>query len=151
MNSQTTTSNKFQDFKINTRIKLSALWIAVMLLYVYGDVFSMFIPERLKGLLDGDSGAGATTPAVLMAYTLVVAIPISLVLISLILRPAITRLLNIIIGIIYTLIQLLTITMLTPLKPMWYFYILLGVLESVVTIMIIWHAWRWPKQNTVEH
>lgn len=151
MSSQNTISNGLQDFKINVRIKLSALWVAVMLLYIYGDVFSMFIPARLKGLLEGDSGAGATTSITLLAYTLVVVIPIALVLGSLLLKPQITRLINIIVAILYTLIQLLTVTMLTPLEPLWYFYILLGVLESVVTILIIWHAWRWPRQNTVEH
>jgi hypothetical protein len=151
MSSQTAPSTGLQDFKINIRIKLSALWVVVMLLYIYGDVFSMFIPSRLKGLLEGDSGAGATTSTTLLAYTLVVLIPIIMVLGSLFLRPKITRVISITVGVIYTLIQLLTVTLLTPLVPMWYFYILLGGLESVATILIVWQAWRWPKQNAAEH
>ena len=150
MSSQTSPSTGLQDFKINVRIKLSALWIVLMLLYIYGDVFSMFIPVRLKGLLEGDSGAGPTTSPVLLAYTLVVLIPIIMVFGSLTLKPKTARIISIIVGVMYTLIQLITVTMLTPLKPMWYFYILLGLLESVVTILIIGYAWRWPKQNTAE-
>ena len=49
-------NNNLEDFKINIRIKLSALWGSVMFCYVYGDFFTLFVPGRIKGLADGTSG-----------------------------------------------------------------------------------------------
>jgi hypothetical protein len=28
----------------------------------------------------------------------------------------------------------------------WYFYLFLGMVESILTLSIVWHAWKWPKQ-----
>lgn len=42
-----------EDFKINIRIKLSALWTSVMFCYIYGDYFELYVPEKVQGLLNG--------------------------------------------------------------------------------------------------
>jgi hypothetical protein len=48
--------------------------------------------------------------------------------------------LNIIFGVVYSLI------MIVAFKSGWRFYILFGVIEITLTLLIVWYAWTWPKE-----
>ena len=50
---------------------------------------------------------------------------------------------NIIFGSLFTaMMVLIAIFSLTP----WYtFYVFLAIVESILTFMIVWNAWKWPK------
>ena len=66
---------------------------------------------------------------------------------SIILKPKINRILNIVFGTLFTLMMLLIgVNSLTE----WYsFYAFLAFLESIITALIVWYAWKWPKEKTV--
>jgi hypothetical protein len=57
-------------------------------------------------------------------------------------RLGIGRWVNIILGVIYTVIMLITM------PGAWAFYIFLGIVEVALTALIVWYAWNWPKQET---
>ena len=40
-----------EDVKINVKMKLSALWVAVMFLYVYGDIFGLYKPGHIQEIM----------------------------------------------------------------------------------------------------
>jgi hypothetical protein len=67
------------------------------------------------------------------------AIPSVMVFLSLVLTPRLSRWLNVIFGVIYTVIIVLTI------PGEWVFYVFFGVVELVLTLFIVWYAWTWPK------
>src|SRR3954468_12228756 len=93
----------YEDFKINTRLKLSALWTSVMFCYIYGDYFELYIPNHVEKLLNGHNLLD--TPMTLFAASIMLAIPALMISLSLILKPKLSRLLNIIWGIFFTLIM----------------------------------------------
>ncbi|MGI8496723.1 MAG: DUF6326 family protein [Gemmatimonadaceae bacterium] len=70
------------------------------------------------------------------------AIPSVMVFLTPALKPNVNGWANIILGVIYTLIILITM------PGSWAFYILLGIVQVVLTALIVWHAWNWPKQET---
>jgi hypothetical protein len=37
--------------------------------------------------------------------------------------------------------------MLITMPGAWAFYIFLGVVEVVLTALIVWYAWNWPRQE----
>jgi hypothetical protein len=43
-----------EDAKVPIRLKLSALWAALMFCYVYGDYFGLYRPGQLQGMLRGE-------------------------------------------------------------------------------------------------
>ena len=45
--------NDLEDFKINVKIKLAALWTSVTLCYLYGDYFELYVPKKVEGLVSG--------------------------------------------------------------------------------------------------
>lgn len=132
----------FEDVKINIKVKLAALWTSLMFCYVYGDFFSLFVPGRIQGLMDGDSGAGETTPIMLLLYAILLALPALMIFLSVILKAALNRLLNIIMGVFYTLVMILVVA--TSIREWMIFYVFLGILEIVLTSIIVWHALKWP-------
>ena len=44
-----------ENTKVNIKIKLAALWTSVLFCYVYGDYFELYVPEKVDGLLSGES------------------------------------------------------------------------------------------------
>lgn len=136
------TSN-YQDFKINIKLKLSALWISVMFCYIYGDFFSLFVPGRIQGLMNGQSGAGPTTPLILLFYSIFLSLPPLMIFLSLILNARLNRLINIITGLLFTVIMLLVVGF--SIDKWMIFYTYLGVIEITITCLIVRYAWLWPE------
>lgn len=143
MNYNRTKKNNLEDFKINIRIKLLALWVSVMFCYVYGDFFTLFVPGRIKDLMDGNSGAGTTTPIKLLAYAILMTVPSLMVFLSIVLKPKINRWVNISVGILFTTIMALIITV--SISKWMMFYIYLAFIEVILTSSIVWLAWTWPN------
>lgn len=141
-----TSKTELQDFKIDIKVKLSALWVSVMFCYIYGDFFSLFVPGRIKGLINGQSGAGATTPWTLLAYAILLSLPPIMIFLSLLLRPKANRILNVFLGALFTLIMLMVVS--ASIEKWMIFYIYLGVVEIIITCLIIAYAWKWPKQSS---
>lgn len=80
-----------------------------MLYYIYGDHFGLYQPGQLQGMLEGKMGAlGPTTQWVLLGTSVMMAIPSVMVFLSLALKPNLNHWVNIILGVIYTLIILIT-------------------------------------------
>jgi hypothetical protein len=131
-----------EDLKVHVKLKISSLWAAVMFCYVYGDYFGLFKPGTLEEMIAGKIGPlGAATQGVLLGVAIVMAIPSVMVFLSLALPPTANCWMNIIFGVIYTVIVLMTM------PGEWAFYIFLGVVEIVLTALIVWYAWNWPKQG----
>jgi uncharacterized protein DUF6326 len=131
-----------EDVKIHVKLKISALWVSVMLCYIYGDYFGLYKTGKLQGMLEGKMlPLGPATQGVLVGTSVMMAVPSVMVFLSLVLRPNPNRWVNLILGVLYTLIILVTM------PGAWAFYIFLGVVEAVLTGSIAWYAWKWPKQE----
>ena len=141
MDSKKNPGTALDDIKIHVRIKLSALWTSVMFCYIYADYFGLYVPGKLQGMLAGKMAPlGPTTQGVLVGTSVMLAVPSVMVFLSLVLKPNLNRWVNIILGMIYTVIILITMWD-------WAFYIFYGIIEVVLTTLIVWYAWKWPKQE----
>jgi len=133
-------STALDDLKVHVKFKLSALWAALMFCYVYGDYFGLYVPGKLQGILEGNGPIGPVSQGTLVATSILLALPGLMVFLSLALPPRFNRWLNIILGAFYIAVMLITM------PGAWDFYILLGFIEVVLTALIVWYAWRWPKR-----
>jgi hypothetical protein len=135
--------NTMEDVKINVKMKISALWVAVMFLYVYADIKAFFMPGSIEGLIAGEAGPFKITQVFLLGSAVLMAIPAVMVFLSLTLKPKVNRWANIILGIVYTGVILATLLM----PGLWAYYIFYGTVEVVLTVLIVWYAWKWPQQE----
>ncbi len=88
------------------------------------------------------------SPTALLIASIILAIPSVMVSASIFLKPRINRILNILFGTLFTLMMVVIGIISTN---EWYlFYVFLAFLESIITTLIVWHAWRWPKMKTIQ-
>ena len=47
-------SRTFEDVKVGVRCKIAALWIAMLFLFAYGDIFGFFRPGQIQEVMAGE-------------------------------------------------------------------------------------------------
>ena len=131
-------TTEMEDVKINVKLKLSALWAALMLLYIYADHFSLFRMGQIEEMISGRIGPFPVTQGSLLAFSILMMIPAVMVFLSLALEPTVSRWANIILGVLYTFVNISNL-----IGETWVYYIVFGVVEIVLTFLIVWYAWKW--------
>ncbi|MDT0605622.1 DUF6326 family protein [Croceitalea rosinachiae] len=126
---------------INIKIKLSSLWASLMALYIYGDYFDLYTPNKIPNMLEGKNLLDSPTKLFLAA--LLLAIPALMIALSVLLKPKLNRILNIVIGVLLTIVVILVGS--TSISIWYSFYVFYAFLEALVTILIVYYAWTWPK------
>lgn len=119
---------------VDVRFVLSALWTALMLVFLLGDVLRIFAGDFTAGELAGK-------PAPPWMWLLIAAImltPIVMIVLSLIVPYPAIRWACIVAAVFWTLFNLAGL----PYKGA-YDNFLIGV-SFVVCGLIVWYAWRWP-------
>ena len=130
------TKRILDDVKVNVKWKISALWGALMFLFIYADYFASLQPEHLE-LIE-------ITQGLLLFGAISMTIPSVMIFLSLFLKPNINRWANIVLGIVYT--GLIISTLISFEEP-WAYFIFYSVVEFALTLLIVWYAWKWPKQE----
>jgi len=129
-------------FRAPTGITLALAWASLMFLYIYNDYFSMYLPGVITNMSSGRMGPlGPATPRVLVGVSILLAIPALMILLSVALPAPASRSLNIVFGVTYTIVEVLTF-----LGPE-LFYRIVVALEIALTLFIVWCALRWPRQT----
>ncbi len=132
--------SEFESVQVPTPIRLALLWAALMGLYIYNDYFSLYIPGTIEEMSAGIIGPlGAANDTVLVIVALVLAIPAMMIFLSVLLPAVLSRWSNIFLGVVYTVIEGLTFIGSRP------FYQMVVAFEIVVTLLVVWTAWRWPR------
>ena len=140
------TARILEDVKINVKIKLSALWVALMFFYLYRDVLGFMEPGHIEDLLAGELAGVPMTQAVLLGSAVLMAIPSVMVFLSLALRAKANRWANIILGIVH--IAILGGTFFAgDISALYAFY---AIVEFLLIVLIVWHAWKWPRLEQAE-
>jgi hypothetical protein len=118
----------------DVQIKLSALWVALMLTYLLGDVLRIFSGDFKAGEIRGME----VTQVMYLGMAVLMVIPIVMVFLSLTLDYPVNRWANIIVAIIFFVFNLIGL----PTYPSAYdkFLIIVGLAFNVLTV---WYAWKW--------
>ena len=130
-----------EDVKINVKIKLSALWIALMFFYTYADILGFYAPGNIEELISGEIAGIKMTQDVLLGSALLMGIPSIMIVLSLALTAKVNRLVNIIVGVVY--LGVLGSTFFTGRNPP--YYLLFAAGKAILLVLIVWSAWQWPK------
>ncbi len=125
--------------KVDIKIKLAALWLVFILLYVYTDFYKLYMPEKIQAVMSGIIDGFEVTQMSLLLISIVTIIPACMIYFSLTLNSKTNRILNIAMGIFHVIIGIVNIIGTT-----WYFYMFYGALLIIVAILIVLNAWKWP-------
>jgi hypothetical protein len=125
----------FQGVPIDVKLKLSASWVAMMFLYIYADMLSLFRPGQLDEMREGLMGPFQVTQVSLVSASILVIIPAIMVYVSLTLKPRVNRWTNIALGALYTVVTVSNLV-----SETWAYYVIFGILEVMITFLIVWYA-----------
>ena len=125
------TESELKNPIVNVRIVLASLWISHFLLWSFGDMFSI-LQETTEPLTDPIFLIIAPTTAIIQAL---------MIISSLKGKAKYIRWANIIVSIVFLVFN---IGYLADNSELWNY--LLGTVCIIFNIMIMWHAWKWPKK-----
>lgn len=119
------------------QIKLSGVWVALMLTYLLGDVLRIFSGDFVAGEL-GSAGGFVLTQKMLVGIAFIMVMPIVMVVLTLMLDYPVNRWVNIIVAIFFFGFNVIGL----PTYPSAYdkFLIVVGLSFNVLTV---WLAWKW--------
>jgi hypothetical protein len=142
----TTKAGPYQDTKIDVKLVLSALWIAMLIVFAYVDIFGFLRADILRAALDGKMAAtGITVDQILLVFTTVyILIPTLMVFLALVLRPRVNRIVNIVVALFYA-VSIIALCI----GEGWVYYLLGSAVEVVLLVAIVRTAWTWPRTQVV--
>jgi len=141
------TMTMLEDRQVNVKAKLALLWAALMFFYIYNDLLSMMQPGHVAQLVEGTLGGVEFTQTMLVGAAVLMAFPSFMILLSLTLKAKANRLVNIIVGILHVFVLLGTQFVGEGGSEVWFYWRLYELLEAAFLVLIVWTAWKWPKQE----
>ena len=126
-------TNKKTTELIDRKVLLSSLWLFAMLTYTYGDVVTLMDPVK--------HGSIQLTEGFLLGGSIFMMIPISMVLLSRILKYRANRWASMIAGTIMTITLTLTLFVAVPTT----YYAFFTAIEIACTALIVWYPWMWSN------
>jgi hypothetical protein len=134
-------STILEEQPVGVRLKISALWISMLFLFAYGDIFGFFKPGRLVEIIGGDISGIRITEVFLFAVSVYAAIASVMIFLTLVLRPNIARWANIVLPILY----IASIIGSAFGESAYYWF--LSAVETALLVLVIRYAWTWQKQE----
>ncbi len=125
--------------KTDLKVLFSTLWIVVMFNMIFADILTLYIPELLQEVVTGSTPV-QITQELMLCMAIIIEIPIAMIFLSRVLKYRANRWANIIAGVITILFVVVGGSLVLH-------YIFFAAIEVVCLSLIIWYAWKWPKQE----
>jgi hypothetical protein len=135
------TSSKLIEVR-DRKVILSTLWVFVMFCIAYADIIGFIEPGTLENIINGDMGF-ELTPALILVFSLIQALPIVMILVSRCFRRDVNRWLNIIVAVL-TLVYVLGGGNWESVS-----YPVFAALEVIAMLAIIWLAFTWRNDKSL--
>ena len=114
----------------------------MLFVFAYVDIFASLRADVLRAALNGEvATTGFTVNQVFLTLTLIyILVPALMVVLSLLLRPPVNRIVNIVVSLFYV------VTIIgSAIGETWAYYFIGSFIEVVLLVAIARTAWRWPS------
>jgi Family of unknown function (DUF6326) len=135
------TGTRLEPSPVNVRIKIAGLWTAMLFVFAYVDLFSLYRPDVRADLEAGEIGGFPVNEVFLLATTAYVLIPSLMVFCVLVLRPRLNRIVNIVLALLYAA------SIVAATIGEWTYYVVGSLIEAALLAAVILYAWTWPKES----
>jgi len=134
---------ELSDTKVNVKVALSGLWITMLFVFAYVDIFGFWRADVIQGALAGKvPGPGFEIGQAFLALTTIyVLIPSLMVVVSLLAPARPNRVANIVVSLLYA-----ASVVLSAVGETWIYYLLGSAVEVLLLLAIARMAWTWPKR-----
>lgn len=136
-----TTTRQYRDTPVDVKLVIAALWITMLFVFAYVDIFAFFRADVLEAALDGTvASTSFSVDQTFLALALIyILIPSLMVVLSLVLRPQVNRIVNLVVATLY-LVSIVA----SAIGEEWAYFVIGSVVEILLLAAIAWRAWTWP-------
>ncbi len=124
---------------LETKIKLSTLWIVVLFNMLFRDIHEFLRTGYLEELLAMTSNGAQISEGLLLAAAIVLEIPIIMIFLTQILKVKANRWANMIVA-AFMIVATISNNLTPDLDDMFFFGAAFAAL-----LLVIWYAWRWSN------
>jgi hypothetical protein len=130
------------------RIRIAVLWIADVVALAAAFALATFEPGYLDEILSGKLEGMTINTGVMLLASFFWLVPLLMMYLSLVLGPAVTKWLSIILGLILGLMNLFDFTsQLATLEGVGIPRAIMVGLMAIIPFLIAWHGWKWPQEE----
>ena len=133
------TTSDYRDSWISPRLKISALWVSMLFVFVSVDLFGLYRADVRADIEAGKISAFSIGQGYLLGVIVYIALPSLMVFLSLVLPAKVTRTANLVLAVVYAL------TFVGSAVGEWTYFILGSAIEVALLAGIAYYAWTWPK------
>ena len=119
--------------------RLSTLWVVVLFNIVFADILSFLKPGALQEIASGQTGV-PITPGLLLAFAVLLEIPIAMIFVSRILQPRAAVWVN-------GAAALVTMAFVVGGGSADPHYLFFAAVEVACMALIVWSAWGWRRSE----
>lgn len=134
------TQNTFENYNVDVKLKLAALWTSFMFLYIYVDYFHLYMPNKLAEIMNGKVYVFEITQGFVFIALLLATIPMLMIFLSLSLNARTNRFINILVALVLIPYMLFNLT-----GEAWLHMFYAAIVELVILSIIIYYAWKWAR------
>ena len=131
--------SKFEPSPVSVRTKISGLWAAMLFVFAYVDIFSLYRPDFRADIEAGRISGFAIGQSFLLATTIYVVLPSLMVFAVLVMRAGVSRLVTLGLSVVYAL------TIIAGAIGEWNYYLFGSAVEVALLALIFYYAWTWPR------
>ena len=133
-----------ENLRMPVQAKLAAAWASFVFLYIYVDYFALYKPGSLDDILAGVVFEFDISQTLLTVFLALMAVPILMVVLSVILPARANRVINVSVASVYILVSAFN-----AVGEAWTFFYGLSIgLEVLLLAFILRCAWAWPRRTT---
>ena len=147
MTIRTKTPNLLDNPPIPVQAKIAAAWTSFMFLYIYVDLFNLYKPGVVDGILNGLIWRFDISSTLLTIFLVSVSIPALMVVLSMTLPARVNRATNLVVASL-----LIPYSIFNAAGATWewaFFYGLSIGIEVLLLAFILRSAWTWPRTPAV--
>jgi hypothetical protein len=132
-----------RDTKVDVKVLLSGLWVSILVVFAYVDIFGFWRADVINGALahrvpDTDFEINQTFLAL---TTLYIVVPSLMIVVSLFAPARVNRVVNLAASLLY-----LASVIISTVGESWVYFVIGSVVEAVLLLAIAYTAWTWPRE-----
>jgi len=140
MTTQPSRQYALEDLRISVNLKLASLWTSFMFLYIYVDYFHLYMPGAISEIISGRVFLFEISQGFVLASLVSVSVPALMIFLSVSLPANVNRWSNLSVAMIY-----IPYTLFNLVGEAWVHMVFGAVVEVALLLLIIRHAWKWPR------
>lgn len=125
---------------MDTKVKLSTLWIVVMFNMVFADILSFMLANFLQGLMSGNAENIQITEELLLIFAVALEIPIVMIFLSRALPYKVNQGIN-------AIASLFTILLIVGGGSLAYHYLFFATIEIICLLSILIYVYQWEETS----